>query len=309
MISPISVATVGVTDLEASVRFYRSLLRMGGGGHRRGRRSGSRSAVAHALRSRRAGSGTGCSRSAELGRVRLVEWDRPGELVRDPARNQDFGHYALNFRVEDLQDVWEGLEDIGGSARSRPNTWVVAEGILAHDSLCYDPDGITCDVFELPDEGPLGPLGDRASSELQTMAIRPRDIAASAAFYTGLGYETWYDQKTDGIEGFLHLAEGTTLHNVNFHMPSQSLNGRVELAAYLGFPGVPTSHRAVPPNIGIMSITFQSDDFDRDTELVEDLGATSVARSDRTEVPPFAPTRVATYVGPDGEAFELVEVA
>ena len=306
MISPISVATVGVTDLEVSVHFYRSLLEweVVATGEVGGPDLEALWRMSPGLSGRATVVG---APGLELGRVRLVEWDRPGELVRDPARNQDFGHYALNFRVEDLQDVWEGLEDIGGSARSRPNTWVVAEGILAHDSLCYDPDGITCDVFELPDEGPLGPLGDRASSELQTMAIRPRDIAASAAFYTGLGYETWYDQKTDGIEGFLHLAEGTTLHNVNFHMPSQSRNGRVELAAYLGFPGVPTSHRAVPPNIGIMSITFQSDDFDRDTELVEDLGATSVARSDRTEVPPFGPTRVATFLGPDGEAIEIVE--
>ena len=57
-----------------------------------------------------------------------------------------------------------------------------------------------------------------------------------------------------------------------------------------------------------MSITFDSDDFDRDTELVEELGATSVARSDQAEIPPYGPTRVATYLGPDGEAIELVEV-
>lgn len=63
---------------------------------------------------------------------------------------------------------------------------MVSEGILAHDSLCNDPDRITCDIFELPDEGPLGPLGDHPSSELQTMAIRPRDMAASTAFYTNL---------------------------------------------------------------------------------------------------------------------------
>ena len=306
MISPISVATVGVTDLGASVRFYRSLLRWEVVAT--GEVAGSDLEALWRMPSGLGGRAVVLGAPGlPLGRVRLVEWDRPGELVRDPVRNQDFGHYALNFRVGNLEEVWERLEDIGGSARSRPNTWVVADGILAHDSLCYDPDSITCDVFELPDEGPLGPLGDRPSSELQTMAIRPSDMAATTAFYTGLGYEIWYDHKTDGIEGFLHLPEGTTLHNVNLHMPSISRNARVELAAYLGYPGVNVAVRAVPPNIGIMSITFESDDFDRDTELVEDLGATSVARSDRTEVPPFGPTRVATFLGPDGEAIEIVE--
>lgn len=307
MISPISVATVGVTDLEASVRFYRSLLQwevvatgeVGGPGLEALWR------MPPGLAGRVVVLG---APGLRLGRVRLVEWDEPGELVRDPLRNQDFGHYALNFRVADLQEVWERLEAIGGSARSRPNTWVVAEGILAHDSLCYDPDSITCDVFELPDEGPLGPLGDRPSSELQTMAIRPSDMAATTAFYTGLGYEVWYDHKTDGIEGFLHLPQGTTLHNVNLHMPSICRNARVELAAYLGYPGVNVADRAVPPNIGVMSISFETDDFDRDAALVEELGAGSVGRSDGIEIAPYGPTRVATYLGPDGEAIELVEV-
>ena len=307
MISPISVATVGVTDLEASVRFYRSLLGWEvvatatvGGPHLE-----SLWRMPAGLSGRTSVLG---APGLPLGRVRLVEWDRPGEMVRDPSRNQDYGHYAMNFRVADLGDVWDRLEEMGGSARSSPNTWVVAEGILAHDSLCYDPDGITCDVFQLPDEGPLGPLGDRTSSELQTMAIRPSDIAASTRFYTGLGYEIWYDQQTDGIEGFLHLPEGTTLHNINLHMPSRCRNGRVELAAYLGFPGVPTSDRAIPPNIGVMSITFETDDFDGDTKLVEGLGGELVAISNMVEIPPYEATRVATYLGPDGEAIEMVEV-
>ena len=63
------------------------------------------------------------------------------------------------------------------------------------------------------------------------MAVRPSDMAATTAFYTGLGYEIWYDHKTGGIEGFLHLPQGTTLHKVNLHMPSINRNGRVELAA------------------------------------------------------------------------------
>ena len=307
MISPISLATVGVSDVDQSVMFYRSLLgwEVIAAGDVAGPQIEPMWRMPRGLRGRAVVIG---APGTSLGRVRLVEWDRPGEMVRDPARNQDYGHYALNFRVGDLASVWERLEEIGGSARSRPNTWVVADGILAHDSLCYDPDRITCDVFELPDEGPLGPLGDRPSSELQTMAIRPKDIAASVAFYQGLGYEVWYDQETDGIGGFLHLPEGTTLHNVNFHMPWRSRNGRVELAAYLGFPGMPTSRRAVPPNIGIMSISFESDDFDRDARLVEEVGGTPIANSDGLEIVPYGPTRVATYLGPDGEAIELVEV-
>ena len=308
MISPISVATVGVADLDVSVGFYRSLLQweLVAAGEVGGPGLESLWRMPPGLTGRAAVLGAPGRR---LGRIRLVEWEEPGERVRDPERNQDYGHYALNFRVEDLAAVWERLEDIGGRARSAPNTWVVSEGILAHDSLCYDPDGITCDVFELPDEGPLGPLGDVPSSELQTMAVRSHDMAASTAFYMGLGYEVWYDQKTDGIEGFLHLPEGTTLHNVNFHMPARSRNGRVELAAYLGFPGVSVADRAVPPNIGIMSITFESDDFDRDTEMIEAAGGAPVAGPELVEVVPYGPTRLAVYLGPDGEAIELVEVA
>lgn len=108
MISPISVATVGVTDLETSVRFYQSLLHwevvatavVGGPGIE------SLWRMPAGLTGRAAVLG---APGRPLGRIRLVEWDRPGERVRDPRRNQDYGHYALNFRVKDLAATWERL--------------------------------------------------------------------------------------------------------------------------------------------------------------------------------------------------------
>lgn len=307
MVSPIAIATVGVGDLDRSIEFYRQSF--GYEPVAEGEVAGPELEELWRLPKGLSGRASVVGApGVALGRLRLIEWSESGERIWGSYdRPQDHGHYALNLRVRDLDDAWQRMLNAGAEVRSEPKTWLVSEGLLAHDSMCYDPDGVICDVFQLPDDGPLGPLAEQ-SSELQTMAIHASDMAVSTAFYTGLGYEVMYDQQTEGMEGFLHIPEGTLLHNVNMYMPEISLNARVELASYVGVPGSSVGSRAVPPNIGIHSITFESGDIAADSALIETLGGTLVAGPSMVSAPPYGDAMVATFLGPDGEALELVEL-
>jgi len=287
MISEIRIVTLSVADLERSARFYKQALgyvELGGG-----KLAGD--ALEQAWRMPPGLTGRflmlGPPRMAS-GLLRLVQFTQPGERIwGDYARIQDLGHFAVNFRVRDLKDHWPRLVEAGAKAKSEPTFWKVNEDLSAWDSQCYDPDGVLLDIFEVQGNLDKTPLGEQTAevSEVQTMAIHVSDMAKSTAFYTGIGFEVFYDKLIENMEGFFGMPKGTSLHNVNLIMPAGSPNGRVELAQYVGFPGRPLRERAVPPN----------------------LGGEAIGGPLELAVPPFGKVALRTFFGPDGETLELFE--
>ena len=309
MISEIRIVTLSVADLERSARFYKQALgyvELGGG-----KLAGD--ALEKAWRMPPGLTGRflmlGAPRKAS-GLLRLVRFDRPGERIwGDYSRIQDLGHYAVNFRVRDLKAQWPGFIEAGAKAKSEPTFWKVNEDISAWDSQCFDPDGVLLDIFEVQGNLDQSPLGQQTAeaSEVQTMAIHVADMAKSKAFYTGIGYDVLYDKVIENMESFFGVPKGTNLHNVNLIMPAGSPNGRVELAQYVGYPGRSLRDRAVPPNLGILSISFETDDLAAAGRLAEEVGGEAIGGPVELPVPPFGNVTFRTFFGPDGETLELFE--
>ncbi|MGI5158898.1 VOC family protein [Microbispora sp. CA-102843] len=226
----------------------------------------------------------------------------------DYSRPQDYGHYALNIRVPDIRSAIERLRAAGGRSKSEPTHWTVTPDLSAWDSLSYDPDGIVLDVFELePGEGSALADYDGRPSELQTVAMHVSDARASASFYKALGFVELYDKLIENMESFFRLPRGTGLHNINLYVPGGTLNGRVELAQYVGFPGRQQRDRAVPPNLGILSVSLETDDLKATADLVEGLGAEPVCAPVEVDLPPYGPALVQTFFGLDGEILEFYQ--
>ncbi|MFG1943650.1 VOC family protein [Nonomuraea sp. NPDC048826] len=308
MISELRVTTVAVSDLERSRAFYADAF--GYVTHGEATVGGPAAEAAWQLPEGLTGRTVVMGpEGATTGLLRLVHFPVPGRLYWGAyERRQDYGHYALNVRVDDVNAAVERLVAAGGRQKSQPTRWTVMDDLFAWDSLSLDPDGVILDVFQL-EAGETNPLAgyDGRPSELQTVAIHVSDARRAAAFYTALGYEVLYDKLIENMESFFRLPPGTGLHNINLYMPGDTVNGRVEIAQYVGFPGKEQRDTAVPPNLGILSVSLETDDLAATSALVTGLGAEPVCPPVEVDLPPYGPALVRTFFGPDGEVLEFYQ--
>jgi catechol 2,3-dioxygenase-like lactoylglutathione lyase family enzyme len=308
--SEIRIVTLGVADLDRSVRFYREIL---------GWESHGRYEVDRRLRAAwrmppgmratcevlgRPGSATGM--------LRLVAFDRPGERIwGDYSRVQDHGHFALNFRVDDCRAAWPRILGAGAVPRSEPVQWSIDEGLSAWDSQAFDPDGVLLDVYEV--DGAAGhharlypPLTPGVANDLETVAIHVASAERSRNFYAALGFEVYFDRTIKSMGGFFHLPPGIPLRDVNMVMQDRPHVGCIEIVEYVGYPGEQLRDRAAPPNLGILSITFDVDDLAEVEYVTRRHGAVPITPERFVAaVPPWGEAAMWACYGPDGEVLEF----
>ena len=310
MITEIRIATLGVRDLAASRRFYEVVFDYVV------QASGTVSGPAFQQLWQLPEGGSGevlvmGPESATSGLVRLVEFDRPGELYWGSyAAMQDYGHYALNMRVPEIRAAMAAIRGNGGKAKSEPTHWTVMPTLSAWDSLSYDVDDIILDVFQLePAPGSVLSDYDGRPSSLQTVAIHSSDARRSASFYAALGFRPLYDKMLENMESFFQLPPGTNLHNINMMMPSAPEVGRLEIAQYVGWPGSSQRARAVPPALGILSISLETDALEATAARRPRLGGAPGGGPGAGGVPGRGAVVARSYFGPDDEAIEVFQRA
>lgn len=308
MITEIRVATLSVRDLEASKRFYAKVFDYVEHG------SGSASGPAFETLWQQPAATSGQivvmgPEGATSGLVRLVQFDEPGEPYwGDYSAMQDYGHYALNIRVPEIRGAIAGITGHGGRSKSEPTHWTVTPDLSAWDSLSYDPDDILLDVFQLePGPGSVFNDYDGRPTSLQTVAIHSSDANRSAIFYAALGFRPLYDKKLENMEGFFHLPEGTSLHNINMMHPDAPEVGRLEIAQYVGWPGTSQRDRAVAPAVGILSVSMETDDLAATEALLYSIGTEAVSERVEVEMPGLGMIAARSYYGPDDEVLEFFQ--
>lgn len=310
MFSEIKLVTLGVMDLDRSIAFYADAF----GFEEISRTRVDQEALGEAWRIPAGIAGRFAVMGIpgiESGMLRLVEWTPHGDHVwASPARFQDLGAYAVNFRVKEINAAWDLLGRSGAKEKSKPTYWEVEQNIAAWDSQCYDPDGTLLDVFQVVGEiertlGPFAP--GRDTSEVQTLAIHCADARRSEAFYVGLGFEPLYDRVIEHLWTFFGLPQGTRLHNINLIMPGDRPNGRVELAQYVGLPARSLKARTVPPGRGPLMMSMRVTNLDPASDRLKSLGARPIGTA-RYDSPPFGRVSAATFFGPSDEVIELFEI-
>lgn len=310
MVTEVRIATLGVSDLERSITFYRDAL-----GWRLVDRGVIDQSLAPLLRAPPGHRGRWAVMAAAesgLGRVRLLAFEPPGErLWTEVNRYAGSGYYALNFRCRDARAAMSRIVAAGGHAAHEPSYWEVSEQVAVWDSISDDPDGIRIDLFSYERGGDLrGPLASEVSV-LQTVAITTRDVARSRRFYEGLGFRELFDRVLDfpELQQLLGADRPVKIHNVNLMKDGTVVPGRVEMFAYLGIddvPEAPLAPTAHPPNLGILAIGFETGDLDTDLATFASLGARPIARATVDAWPGYGRAEVAIVAGPDGEAIEIV---
>jgi catechol 2,3-dioxygenase-like lactoylglutathione lyase family enzyme len=303
-ISEIAVVTIAVADLERAERFY-----SGAFGYVVRQRGALPAAIGPSWRMP-----PGCAgRYVLLGRagtqrglLRIVAFDRPGtQIWGGYERIQDHGHYALNLRVADVHLTWRELLDRGARPKSGPTRWNVDATMVAIDSQCWDPDGTLLDVYTMEGRADIfTPLGSSASA-VETVAVHVENADRSRDFYFGLGYSLFFDRRIADLNTFFHLPAGVALRDVNLAKPELGYIGRIEIVQLEGTEGARVQPRAAPPNHGILSISFDTDDCDAAFALALDLGAAPCAAPAEIDWGPAGVQRSGTVYGPDGELIEF----
>lgn len=308
MITEIRVATLGVRDLRRSRDFYAAAF--GYVEHAAGTVGGPAFGQLWSMPEGMTGEVLVMGpEGATSGLVRLVQFDRPGELYwGDYSAKQDYGHYALNIRVPEIRAAMTAIRSNGGRAKSEPTHWTVTPQLSAWDSLSFDPDGIILDVFQLePAPGSLLSDYDGRPSPLQTVAIHVSDARRSAMFYAALGFRPFYDKLLENMEGFFRIPEGTGLHNINMMKPEAPDVGRMEIAQYVGWPGRSQRDRAVPPALGILSASLETDDLAATEALLHSIGAEPAGERVEVDMPGLGTIAARAYYGPDDELLEFFQ--
>ncbi len=304
MLSEINMVTIGVADLSRSQTFYQRALgfEIHGGGAVPVDEVAGAWRIPAGLTGRYA---ILAPAGAKAGFLRLVSWSGVGVRIWGGYDNfPDLGLFAINFRVRDVHEVWKRLLANDASIKS-PITRYSLGGMDVVDGQCFDPDGVVIDVHQL--SGDLSGIEENLSycTPVASVSIHAGPVDAAKAFYAKLGFEILYDKELDDLGPFLGFPEGLVLRNANLLKRGRSPHGRVELSDYVGKQARSRTSLAVPPNLGLTMLSFESDDFDSDLAMLEKIGA----RPGRATRARFGTVerRLATFSGPAGEALELFQ--
>ena len=310
--SEIQIVTVGVRDLARARAFYEGLFGyacIAEGAVPESCRAawaipyGSRARVATLAR-------VGADGPVRRGMLRLLECTPCGEHAwGDYQRYFDYGHYALNIRVPDIRAKWPQILAAGAKPKSGPTHWVVEPGMEAWDSLSWDPDGTLVDVYQMIGRESVFKPIDGLATEIETVAIHTSDADRARAFYSGLGYSIFFDRRITDLSSFFHLPSHVALRDVNLMKPERSTVGRIEIVQYEGLPGERVGHKARPPNLGILWISFETSDLDAAQRDVAALGGADIGGISMGEAPCIGAARLFMADGPDGERLEFLQRA
>jgi catechol 2,3-dioxygenase-like lactoylglutathione lyase family enzyme len=211
--------------------------------------------------------------------------------------------------VPDVHATWPRLLAAGARPKSAPTRWNIDASMVAIDSQCWDPDGTLLDVYTMEGRPDVFGALDGAASALETVALHVADAERSRDFYVALGYELFFDRRIADLNTFFHLPAGVALRDVNLAKPRRSWIGRIEIVELEGTRGVPVRDRALPPNHGVLSITFETQDVESARDLALRCGATPCGDAGVADWGPDGggARRSCTVYGPDGELIEFAE--
>jgi catechol 2,3-dioxygenase-like lactoylglutathione lyase family enzyme len=300
-------ATVGVTDLDATVAFWSDNF----GLTTRARRDGPDAALgrlwqipAEAIRRQALVHTPG----AAVGALHLVEFDAPGPPVREGAQVCDRLPKNIDLYTRDIAARFAELQAAGQQFRAPPAE-MAAGGHVFREAQMPGPDGVNVVIIEVIGPGYAVPLSPRGFAGIGPLVTIVGDVAAEGRFYRAvLGLSTTFAVQLDGpaIERAVGLPPGAGLDLQVFGDPAEPL-GRIEAIEYRQAAGANLYPRAKPPARGILHATWRIPSLDG---LRARLAATGVPVTEHGPVTAlFGSGPVISFWSPAGLRIEVQAAA
>ena len=238
--------------------------------------------------------------------VRLVQIDgAPHQPIRGSAQPWDTGGiFSLLIRTNDIDGVLRRANDLGWGSFNDIDV-MTFEAHRNRNVVLRGPDGVCFGLYESANDPAPHPFGAPFTAQQMVRAIGPaRDFYADL-----LQWSPWYDGETRlAINQFGMPAnyKGKVPKKVAIMHAAPEAFGQVELVQWEVFSGRDLADRAIPPNRGHLALRWPVGDLDAVLGAVRQSHGL-VVQTQRVDLAPFGPVRLAGIRTPDGALIELLE--
>lgn len=241
--------------------------------------------------------------------LELIEFKpNSGQFMRSGAKTYDYGIFDVAFRTKDLDASYERLKAEGYRFFSPPVTytadWV---NVTVKEAIMIGPNEMPVALIErisepIPEiEGDFGPMIDAAQF------VKEMDLVTQ--FYTDiLGLTKVFDQQLPSglIEEVVDLPRDSTARMAFVVKPG--VDAPLLEFIHCSAEGRSLAEIAKPPNIGIFSLAFQTEQLDALKQKIEGTGFRTLSGPVELTVGSHQSRRVITIEGPNGSMLEFFEL-
>ncbi len=242
--------------------------------------------------------------------VRLLSSDLPGKEVRSDFDVKRNGIMSLGFAISGIEAHEEKMVDLGYPTNdgittitlptTSGGTYVVKESHYKGPHNSYNlgierPEGFDSVAAVDANSGLGGPA-------YSAMMVPDADVF-KAFMEDVLGYEARRDIEFESSGpggGLIGIEKGTKLRFIQMYSPGSTSNYMIVMS--VGDLSLPASAEILPPNLGLMMMTYETSNFDKVASRME--GAEVTATS--TLVTAKGDRRV-TFRAPNGTLIEIIE--
>jgi len=251
----------------------------------------------------------------ERGFIRLLQFSGVQQVfMRGNAQVWDTGGwFDVNVRAVDLDEVQRELMARDWQATSDTIEFNFGPFIV-REWITRGPDGIVLAAIERV-EPPLEgwPHLRKLSRAFNATQIVP-DIEAARDFYRNkLGFKTYldYDQASKeagpNVLGIPHNLADKIVRNISIIHPDGTNEGSIEILAFDGLEGANHAPKAVPPNLGVLSLRFPVVDVEAFHAFALQQELDIVVEPVVVRTPPYGDWQLLTIRGPGGAWLEFYE--
>jgi catechol 2,3-dioxygenase-like lactoylglutathione lyase family enzyme len=253
------------------------------------------------------GDSTGFLRLVQFGQVPQVQI-RPGGHCWDTG-----GIFDVDVRVLDIHQKTQQLQDLSWHAYSKPHRYTFGK-FDVEEILMKGHDGVTLALIQRHAPPLQGWPNLRAFSYMFNSTQVVRNFDEAVDFYQKkLGFQPYL--KTESIsaqpeENVLGVPRNLTTQvkrKVAILHPQGTNVGSVELIQIEGLEGEHYADRALPPNLGILTLRFPVRDLAKLQERLRQQQITLWAEPRRLWLPPYGWVQVLAVRSPEGAILEFFE--
>ncbi len=318
--SPLSVAVIGVADMEASLHFYRDLIGLTASDGVTW--SGPGFETLWQLPSGSSAEAVFCELpNYPVGRVLLLDFNaEKREEVRGEDVARAYGLVNLNFYTNDIVGDTKLFKSHGYKFWSEPTGYEMSEKAGAPIEVIFDgPDTVSVNFVELATTDLTTRVGQmRAYTDkhgrtptgftpVVTTSHCARDIDKATEFYvkvlkSGVLIDEIMGQADQNH--FLRLPEGSKTA-VRF-LQGNDMFGKVALSMPMNYECEDLVPRAHAPNIGYLAQMFEVDDLDYADQASDDMDAPRYAARGSYDVPGLGSVEAFTVRNPGSGALQMI---
>ncbi len=255
-----------------------------------------------------------CAPGTQTGCIRFVQFDAvEQEPIRPAARPWDTGGiFSLMVRSDNVDGLYEAALNQGWWAESPPIRFQFGSSDLKN-VVITGPHGIHIAAYErISPEFTDFPVGLISQAFNSMRMVRNRPVARD--FYRSLGFSILFDSDAEALEpawSNLSIPRNFTpiiRRSAAALQPQPGETGRVEVMQIVGFEGRDHSARAMPPNLGILSVRYPVEDLAAYRAELEAAGIPIIFAANDIALADRGPTDMIAVRSPDGALTEFYEV-